>query len=245
MIRALIVDDEPLARQRIGDLLREHADFVVAGEADHGEQAIDHILALRPDVLFLDVQMPGLTGFDVIDAVGPEAMPYMVLITAFDVHAIRAFEVEALDYILKPFDDLRFGRALDRVRRMKHAEANAQRPGALLPTFALPRLVARAAGRRRIIDWDEIDCVCAAGNYAEVHTGSQVTLIDGPLTALAERLPSELFARIHRSAIVRLDRIADLRLEPHGDGVVTLISGIEHRVSRRYRAAIDRYLAQP
>lgn len=243
MIRTLIVDDEPLARQRIATLLDDHADFAIVGEAGHGEQAIDRIASLRPDLVFLDVQMPVVSGFDVIEAIGPTKMPYTVFVTAHDTHAIRAFEVEALDYVLKPFDDLRFGHVLDRVRRASSANDHAGRLDAALRKRAEPHLVARSGGRVRIIPWEEIDWIRSAGNYAEVHAGAQVMLVDLTLASLAERLPPETFARIHRSTIVRLDRIVQLRLEAHGDGLVTIGSGAELRVSRRYRVSIDRYLA--
>lgn len=244
MIRALIVDDEPLARQRIASLLGEHADFAIVGEAEHGEQAIEHIQALRPDVVFLDVQMPVVSGFDVVEAIGAEAMPHTVFVTAYDVHAIRAFEVEALDYVLKPFDDLRFGRVLERVRRAGNGEGRGVRLDAALRACAPPRLVARSGGRIRIVHWDDVDWIAAAGDYAEVHAGHQVLLVNETIGALAARLPPELFARVHRSTIVRLDRIVELRLEVHGDGVLKLAPGDELRVSRRYREAIDRYLGR-
>jgi two-component system LytT family response regulator len=242
VIRALIVDDEPLARRRIASLLQEHADFTIVGEAAHGEQAIDDIQALRPDVVFLDVQMPVVGGFDVVEAIGAEAMPHTVFVTAYDVHAIRAFEVEALDYVLKPFDDLRFGRVLDRVRRVRSGDASGARLAAAVRACAPKRLVARSGGRVRIVHWDDVDWIAAAGDYAEVHARGQVLLINETITALAARLPTEVFARVHRSTIVRLDKMAELRLEAHGDGVLKLASGSELRVSRRYRDAVDRFL---
>jgi len=241
MIRALIVDDEPLARERVALLLGEHADFLVVGEAGHGVQAIKCIRSLRPDVVFLDVQMPSMSGFDVVEAIGPEAMPHTVFVTAYDAYAIRAFEAEALDYVLKPFDDLRFGRVLDRVRRARNGEGL---PGAATRARPTQHLVARMGGRMRIVPWDEIDWIAAAGAYVEVHAGAQVLLVDDTISGLASRLPAALFARAHRSLIVRLDRIVEVKLDPHGDGTMLLTTGDELRISRRYRVAIDRHLGR-
>lgn len=243
MIRALIVDDEPLARRAVVAMLSAHADFEIVGEAGHGAAAVASIAALRPDLVFLDVQMPGMGGFDVIEAVGAEAMPLTVFVTAFDAYAVRAFEVQALDYVLKPFDDLRFGQVLDRVRRqLRMGEAQGARLQAMLD--AAPTLVARGHGGARLVRIDEIDWIGAAGDYAEVHAGERTLLLHESLASLEARLPGPAFARIHRSAIVRLDRLAEVRPGGHGDGLVRLHCGAELRFSRRYRQAIDRYLAR-
>ena len=237
MIRVLIVDDEPLARRRIVSLL--DGGFTVAGQAGHGAEAVDMICALKPDLVFLDVQMPEMSGFDVIAAVGLDAMPATVFVTAFDAYALRAFEVEALDYLLKPFDDDRFARVVARARHRLLS------PVGIAPVLAdQPRLVARSRGVTRVVHFDDIDWIAAAGDYAEVHARGRALLIDESLSALAARLPEAQFARIHRAAIVRLDRVRELRGAAHGDGTAHLACGTQLRVSRRFRAALDHYLSR-
>jgi len=244
MIRTLIVDDEPLARRRVGTLLRAQADFEVVGEAAHGASAIALIETARPDVVFLDVQMPEVTGFDVVQAIGVEAMPITVFVTAHDAFAVRAFEVQAIDYLLKPFGDGRFAQVVERVRRQ--VAAGSGRAGVLTSLLAsvprTPRLVARGNGVACIIPLEEVHWIGAAGNYAEAHTATRARLIDESLASLAARLPARDFARIHRAAIVRLDAIAEVRAGSHGDGALRLTSGVELRISRRYREAVWNYL---
>ena len=244
MIRALIVDDEPLARRRLRALLAGERDFEVLGEAGHGGAAIAAIEQLRPGVVFLDVQMPEMTGFDVIDAIGAGAMPVTVFVTAYDAFAVRAFEVQALDYLLKPFDDLRFARVLDRVRNaIKDGEAHGDRLGNMLGSFGrAPKLIARSYGTTRLIKLEEVDWIAAAGDYAEVHALGGTHLINESMASLEARLPKTEFARIHRSLIVRMDRVCEVRSGAHGDGTVRLSCGTDLRFSRRYREAIDNYL---
>ncbi|RSV33983.1 response regulator [Sphingomonas sp. ABOLE] len=246
MIRTLIVDDEPLARRAIRAPLDLQPDVEVIGEAGHGAAAIAAIEALRPDLIFLDVQMPEMTGFDVIETIGVDAMPLIVFVTAFDAYALRAFEAEAFDYLLKPFDDLRFGRVLDRVRRQLAAkDAHGDRLRSMLRTLGeAPKLVVRSHGSVRLVRLDEIDWIAAAGDYAEVHCNGRALLLGESMAALERSLPQEAFARIHRSAIVRLDRVAEIRSGAHGDGVLRLACGTELRFSRRYRQAIDAYLGR-
>ncbi len=244
MIRTLIVDDEPLARRRVATLLRAQPDFEVIGEAAHGASAIAQIETARPDLVFLDVQMPEVTGFDVVEAIGVEAMPITVFVTAHDAFAVRAFEVQAIDYLLKPFGDGRFAQVLERVRRQ--AASGSGPAGALTSLLAsvprTPRLVARGNGVARIIPLEDVHWIGAAGNYAEVHTAARALLIDESIASLAARLPAQAFARIHRAVIVRLDAIAEVRAGSHGDGALRLTSGVELRISRRYREAVWSYL---
>jgi two-component system LytT family response regulator len=245
MIRTLIVDDEPLARRHVATLLRTQLDFEIVGEAAHGASAIVQIETAKPDVVFLDVQMPEVTGFDVVEAIGVEAMPITVFVTAHDAFAVRAFEVQAIDYLLKPFSDGRFVQVLGRVRRQ--VAAGPERAGALTSLLASvprpPRLVARRNGVARIIPLEEVHWIGAAGNYAEVHTAGRAQLIDESIASLAARLPAQDFARIHRAVIVRLDAIAEIKRGSHGDGTVRLASGVELRISRRYREAVQAYLS--
>jgi two-component system, LytTR family, response regulator len=229
VIRTLIVDDEPLARTAIRSLLMEYEDFQIVAEAGHGDEAIRLIRQIRPDLVFLDVQMPGCDGLSVIECLG-SAMPASVFVTAYDQHAIKAFEADAIDYLLKPFDDRGFARVIARVRRRL---ADAAEPGFV---------VARLGGVRQIVSIMDIDRIHAADGYAEVFAHGRTYLIEDSLAALAERLPSDRFARIHRKTIVQLDRIREFRLRPHGDGELLLRCGALLRVSRRYRAPLDRHL---
>ena len=241
MIRTLIVDDEPLARRAVRTPLAAYDGFHVVGEAAHGAEAVAAIRTLRPDLAFLDVQMPEMDGFAVIDAVGADAMPLTVFVTAFDAYAVRAFEAEAIDYLLKPFDDQRFARVIERV--VRQIGAGDGHDGARPMLGLQARLVIRGQGAARLIRLDEIDWIAAAGDYAEVHVGGRTLLLHESLASLEARLPTAEFARIHRSAIVRLDRLVEVRAGAHGDGVVWLTCGAELRFSRRYRAPIDLYLA--
>ena len=241
MIRTLIVDDEPLARRAVRTPLAAHGGFEVVGEAGHGAEAVAAIRTLRPDLVFLDVQMPEMDGFAVMDAVGAEAMPLTVFVTAFDAYAVRAFEAEAIDYLLKPFDDLRFARVIERI--VRQIAAGGRHDGARSMLGVQARLVIRGHGGARLVRIDEIDWIAAAGDYAEIHAGGRILLLHESIASLEARLPETEFARIHRSAIVRLDRLVEVRAGTHGDGMVRLTCGMELRFSRRYRAPIDLYLA--
>ena len=244
MIRTLIVDDEPLARRRVRQLLAAEPDFELAGEAEHGRAAIEQIESLRPDLVFLDVQMPETTGFDVIEAIGVEAMPLTVFVTAYDAFAVRAFEVQALDYLLKPFDDLGFARVIGRVRKeVANGHDRATRMRSMFDSLGrVPRLVARSYGSTRFIALEDVDWIAAAGDYAEVHSKCATHLVNESIASLEARLPKTQFARVHRSLIVRLDRIEEVRPVSHGDGILALRCGTELRFSRRYRQAIDSYV---
>lgn len=244
MIRTLVVDDEPLARRHVTASLAGERDFEIVGEAEHGGAAITAIEHLRPDLVFLDIQMPEFGGFDVIDAVGVEKMPLTVFVTAYDAFAVRAFEVQALDYLLKPFDDLRFAKVLERVR---HAVGQGEVPGERMRTMLgqferSPKLVARSYGTARLIRLEEVDWIAAAGDYTEAHALGGAYLINESIASLQARLPKDEFARVHRSLIVRLDRITEVRSGAHGDGAIRLACGTDLRFSRRYRQAIDDYL---
>src|SRR5262245_36771487 len=216
--RALIVDDEPLARERISDLLQADEELEVVGECGDGQAAVAAIQHLKPDLLFLDVQMPKLDGFDVLEAVGPDAMPVAIFVTAYDRYALRAFEVHALDYLLKPFDRERFQHALQRAKqqleRQKSGELN-QRLVALLEDVKqqkpLDRLVIKSAGKVYFLRVEEIDWIEAAGNYLKLHVGDDTHLLREKMTTLESRLNAEQFLRIHRSTIVNVERIQELQ----------------------------------
>jgi two-component system LytT family response regulator len=245
----LIVDDEPLARDRIRELLDDE-DVVVVGEAEDGEAAIKCIETLEPDLVFLDVQMPGLSGLDVVEQVGAEAMPPVVFVTAYDQYAIQAFDVAAVDYLLKPFDDERFAEALQRAQRRiveresreatqtlrrLLAEHQGDRPdrerGDGDPPY-LERIAVQGRGQTRIVPVDDITHITADGSYAELHTPDTTHLIRERMKTLAERLDPNAFMRIHRSAIVCLDEVASILRGGGGDYAVRLRDGTRLSLSR-------------
>jgi two-component system LytT family response regulator len=243
-IRALIVDDEPLARDCIRLALAELPDIELAGECKDGEIAVRQIRRLAPDLVFLDVQMPGMNGFDVIQAVGSETMPPVIFVTAFDQHAIRAFDVHALDYLLKPFDDERLHEAVRHARSRIEDErigSLAERLTALLESRdtnekkELRRLAVRERERIRYVDIADVDYLTAEGNYVRLHIGQATHLVRLTLSAMERDLDAARFQRIHRSTIVNLDRVAELQPWGGGDYVAILKDKQKLRVSRTYR----------
>ncbi|HEU0014536.1 MAG TPA: LytTR family DNA-binding domain-containing protein [Longimicrobium sp.] len=248
-VRVLIADDEPLARRRIRDLLAHAPGAEVAGEAEDGDAAVRAIRSLRPDLVFLDVQMPGRTGLEVVREIGAEAMPATIFVTAYDQHALAAFEVAAVDYLVKPFDDERFEQAFRRARRRIELQEVGRLSGELLallqgaapapPAFAPPaapayleRIAVEMRGQVRVVPVGEIDYVVAAGPYAELHAGEKTYVIRERMQTLEERLDPALFFRTHRSIIVRLERVEALLRAPGGDYAVRLRGGARLKVSR-------------
>ena len=241
-LRALIVDDEPLARERIRALLAQDPDVSLAGECRNGKEAVKAIREERPDLVFLDVQMPGPDAFAVIQEVGPARMPAVVFVTAYDRYALKAFDVHAVDYLLKPFDAARFHEALRRARAQIDAAGRAEaerKLAALIRELSAAaggeRLAVRSAGRVSFVGVDEIDYVEACGNYVRLHCGGERHLMRETLSGLEGRLPARRFARIHRSTLVNLDRIKELQPLFHGDWAVVLRSGARLTLSRSYR----------
>ena len=247
MIRALIVDDEPPARRKLRNLLAREADFEVVGEAEDGVAAVEVIRAADPDVVFLDIQMPRLDGFGVIAEVGVEAMPLVVFVTAFDEHAVRAFEVQALDYLLKPFAPSRFQSLLTRLRQRIDQKPNDldERIEKLLATVRPPAaalrqiLVERGEGRQVLLAVAEIDLIRAEGNYLRFFAKGDEARKRGTLRDLEERLDPAQFIRLNRSEIVRLEAIRELQPWFHGDARVLLRDGTVLTWSRRYRARAE------
>jgi two-component system LytT family response regulator len=245
-IRALIVDDEPLARERIRMLLDQEHDVEIVGECGNGTDALRGIEKLALDLVFLDVQMPELTGFEVLDRLDAARMPVIVFVTAYDQYALKAFEVCALDYLLKPFDRERFGRALGRARaeleRRKSGQVNEQ----VLKLLAelnqskqyVEKLIVRAGGRVLFLRTDEVDWIEAAGNYVRLHAGKQDYLYRETMTKLEAQLNPERFARIHRSTIVNVERIKELQPWFRGDYQVVLREGQKLTLSRSYRSRL-------
>lgn len=245
-IRAVVADDEPPARAKLERWLAAAPGFEVVATASDGPEAVAAIAEHRPDVVFLDVQMPGLDGFGVVEAVGVEAMPLTVFVTAYDEHAVRAFEVEALDYLLKPFSPSRFQRVLERIRqRLEHPPGGlVERLEGLLATLArqgrpaprIARLLASKDDEREVIlSADEVDLFRAQGNYVDLHCRRGVFRRRDTLSRLEEGLDPDRFLRINRSEIVRLDAVAEIQEWFHGDKRVALADGTTLSWSRRYR----------
>jgi two-component system, LytTR family, response regulator len=257
-VRVLIVDDEPPARRTLADLVAADPEAVVAGECGSGAEAVEAIRRLAPDVVLLDVQMPELDGFGVLAALAPAEIPLVVFVTAYDRYAVRAFEIHALDYLLKPFDDERFaaalGRAKEAIRRRevdeigrRLAELLAERRGEAAGAepagdAPLKRLLIRGGGRVVLLPVEEIDWIEAADYYARVHAGGVRHLIRESLSALEEKLDPARFARVHRSAIVNLDRVRELRPLFKGNCLVVLADGTELPLGRARRASVESLL---
>lgn len=248
-IRALIVDDEPLARDRLRKLLDEAPAVTVVGEAEDGPEAVTAIREKDPDLVFLDVQMPGMSGIDVIEEIGREALPVTVFVTAYDQYAIKAFDLSAVDYLLKPFDDERFERALRRARRQIESQEDdaisdrllrllRERDPSLLDEADardepyLERIAVQGQGKARIVPVDTLTHITADGSYAELHTGDDTYVIRERMKTLAARLDPDEFVRVHRSAIVRLDEIELILRGGGGDYAVRLKEGTRVSVSR-------------
>ncbi len=243
----LIVDDEAPARRRIRDLLEGETDFRIVGEARNGSEALGQITRLRPRVVFLDVQMPEMDGFEVVRSLPPGPLPLVVFVTAYDEYALDAFEVSALDYLLKPFDASRFRKTLDRVRQsLTEAEASRLAEGLervlgrLEADRGLPsRFLAKSRGRIHFVKPEDIDWIEAASNYAELHVGEDSYLVRETLDAMEGKLDPENFIRIHRSRIVNIDRVREIHPWEHGDYAVVLENGVRLRMSRRYKGNLD------
>ena len=231
-LRVVIVDDEPLARQRIEDLLAKEPNVEIAGIARDGNEAVNVIRDLRPDLVFLDVQMPGRTGVEVAEELGTDSMPATIFTTAYEHFALKAFDVAAIDYLVKPFDDERFAQALARARK-----AIATQPAP--KSEYLERIPVESRGQIRVVPVALIDYITASGPYAELHIGDRTFAIREKMQTLEEKLDPAVFFRIHRSAIVRLDRIDTLLHAAGGDYAVRLKDGTELSVSRSRREELE------
>ena len=245
-IRVLIVDDEPGARRRIDRLLKVETGFEVVGQAGTGEKALALIREKKPDLVFLDVQMPKMNGIDVVRNMGAAEMPAVVFVTAYDQYAVKAFELAALDYLMKPFDDERFEQTLSRVKA-NIGQTNGDLENkfdSLLQTFQkqlgrqpeenryIERIAVELRGQLRIVPVEQIDFITASGNYVDLHLGEEKLLVREQMQNLESKLSPKLFYRIHRSSIVRLDEIEHLIVNPGGDYAVRLRSKKLLKVSR-------------
>jgi two-component system LytT family response regulator len=251
-MKILIVDDEPLARERILDLLAGDTEIEVVGECGDGLSAVAEIERHQPDLLFLDVQMPELDGFGVLEAIDETKAPVIIFVTAYDQYALRAFEVHALDYLLKPFDRERFDKALQRAKHQiarEGAGAVNQELVALLADLKarpkpLERLVIKSGGRVFFLRAEEIDWIEAAANYVKLHVGKESHLLRETINGLAAKLDPDKFLRIHRSTIINLERVKELQSWFHGDYVVILKDGTQLTSSRNFREQLHKLLGK-
>lgn len=262
-LRILIADDEPLARRRLADLVQRQSGAEVVGQVGNGREAVEAIHRLRPDLVFLDVQMPGLTGPEVVRAVGPERMPVTIFVTAYDEYALDAFEVAAVDYLLKPFEDERFETAFRRSvesLRQRRSQEIWERLACLVdgrrltreatprdePARPLERLPVERRGRTFLIPVRDVEWIAAEGAYVRLHTpggrGPRSHLVRDSLKRLETVLDPERFVRVHRSAMVQAPRVRELRPLFHGELELVLESGATVKLSRSYRDRIDRLL---
>jgi two-component system LytT family response regulator len=262
-IKTLVVDDEPVARAGVRKLLRADDDIVVVGEAGNGRAAIRLIEELQPDLVFLDIQMPELNGFEVLEAVGTQRIPAVVFVTAYDQFALRAFEAQALDYILKPFEDERFlavlGRAKEQVRRSRTSDLG-DRLEALLSAYAthnsgssssaapatgfLTRILVRDSGTVTFQPVDGIDWIEAADYYAKLHVGDRVELVRYTMNELERQLDPRRFVRVHRSAIVNVLRVKEIRVDYQNHHVIVLRSGTRVPLSRSRKEILEEVLSR-
>lgn len=255
-IRALVVDDELLGRQIIREMLADHTEVELIGECVNGHEAIAAIREHEPDLIFLDVEMPEINGFEVLEAIRAEQpaerMPLVIFVTAYDQYAVRAFEVHAFDYLLKPFDRERFESSLQRAKAQTSRQKNGdydQRILALLEELKaeskyLERLVIKAEGRVFFLDTDDIYWIEAEGNYVRVHNGKKSYLLRETVSSLESQLDPKKFVRIHRSAIVTIDRIQELQPWFHGEYRVILQNGTQLTLSRNYRENLQKALGK-
>jgi len=265
-VRVLVVDDEPLGRLLIEDLLRHDASAEIVGTAADGAAAIEAIRSLRPDLVFLDVQMPGKTGLDVVREIGPDAMPATIFVTAYDQYAIQAFDVAAVDYLIKPFDDERFEQAFERARRLLRLEGmdrlreqlvavltgtSPGASGAASPAAPatparqyLERIAVESHGKLESVPVADVDYIVARGPYARLQVADRRYVIRATMQDLEEQLDPRKFMRVHRSIIVRLDLVEALERTRRGEPEVLLMGGVRLRVSRSRRQGLERWLGR-
>jgi two-component system, LytTR family, response regulator len=251
--RVLIADDEKAARLRMLDLVSRQPNTEVVGLASNGKEAVELIRSERPDIAFLDIQMPGQDGFKVMEQIGSDAMPLTIFVTAYDQFAVHAFEVQAVDYLLKPISDARFDQAFRRAKeQLKKREDTG---GELLPSNAqvetsdspnyLERIILRVNGTLKLLETEEIDWVEAAGVYVNLHLGPKVYLHRSSIAYLADHLDPNKFIRVNRSALVNTQRVRELRPRTHGEFTLILKDGTELSLNRSYRTRFESWLRQP
>jgi two-component system, LytTR family, response regulator len=250
-LRVLIVDDEPLARDGVALCLESHADVTIVAACENGSEAIRAIREHSPDLVFLDVKMPGLTGFDVIESIGVERMPPVIFLTAYEEHALRAFRVAAIDYLLKPIDAGRLGKALERARTsiaqrqlLKRSQelssvldSVVKRAGSIAPDRE-DRIAVRSGGNIHFLPPQEITWVEAAGDYVTIHTSAQQYVVREAMREMEQRLSPHRFQRVHRGHLVSLSKIRELEINESGDSEIVLDTGTRLKVGRAYKDAL-------
>jgi len=256
-LRALVVDDEEPARSILRDLLSADPEIELVGECVNGNEAVEKIRTQLPDLVFLDIQMPGLDGFGVLDQLRPQELPVIIFVTAYDQYAVQAFEVHALDYLLKPFDDERFAEAVTRAKATLHSreveKVSEKLVGLIQDRRAQDsegrngspnRLMIRSSGRVYFVKTEDIDWIEAADYYARIHAGGRSHLLRESLSSLEKKLDSEHFARVHRSAIVNMDRVKEMRPLFKGSYALILEDGTQLKLSRQRRAELEDRLSR-
>jgi len=246
-IAVMIVDDEPLARHGLREIFEEEKDIVIIAESSDGEEAVEHIKKYKPDVLFLDIQMPEMNGFDVVKSLKAEELPLVVFVTAYDEYAIKAFSANALDYILKPYDAERIHSSLHRVRemiRLKQTASYSERMMEALKSFQststyIERISIRSAGKIYFVNIEEILWIEAAADYIYIHTKNGKHTTRETIGTIELQLDPSKFIRIHRSSIVNLNAVRELQPEHHGDYTAILDQGIKLTVSRKYKEKLS------
>jgi two-component system LytT family response regulator len=246
-IRALVVDDEPLAREMIREMLESDSEVEIVGECVNGREAVEAIKSSAPDIVFLDIQMPEIGGFDVLESLDSNSHPYVVFVTAYDQYAVRAFEVHALDYLLKPFDRERFEGAWQRAKSQIKTDRTSRRDQDILALLEelkagpryLERLVIKNGGRVFFLHVQDIHCIEAEGNYVRVYDHQKGYLLRETISSLEEQLDPKQFLRIHRSAIVKIDRIKEMQPWFHGEYRIIMENGKQLALSRNYRANLQ------
>jgi two-component system LytT family response regulator len=248
----LIVDDETLARERIRDMLDADPDVEVLADCSNGQEAVEAIKRHSPDLVFLDVEMPGMDGFAVLEALQPSTLPVIIFVTAYDQYAVKAFEVYALDYLLKPFDKERFEKALVRAKAHIQHEKSEHLTERILSALEeiktkpvhLERMVIKMNGHVFFVKTEEIDWLEAEGNYVRLHAGKESYLLRDTISALESQLDPKRFVRVHRSAIVNVDRIQELQPWFHGEYRIILREGVQLTLSRSYREKLHELLGR-
>ena len=249
-MKALIVDDEPLARRGVAVRLKKFKDIEIAGECGDGLAAVEKILELSPDLVFLDIQMPGMDGFEVLRALPAKNLPHIIFLTAHEQHALRAFEVHALDYLLKPVDDDRFLAAVERARKLNDSASRIRMSDRILRMLGgdsakyASRFFVRTGSRLQVVHVEDIIWIGAAGDYAELHVRGRSHLLRESMNSLEQKLDPADFLRIHRSKIVRTDSIVELSAVENREYVIKLADQSLHRSSRTHAGKLDRWLKE-
>jgi two-component system LytT family response regulator len=246
-IRALVVDDEPLARAMIREMLESDSEVEIVGECANGREAVETIKSAAPDIVFLDIQMPEIGGFEVLESLDSNAHPYVIFVTAYDQYAVRAFEVHALDYLLKPFDRERFEGAWQRAKSQIKLNRTSRRDQDIIALLEelkagpryLERLVIKNGGRVFFLHVQDVHCIEAEGNYVRVYDNQKGYLLRETISSLEEQLDPKQFLRIHRSAIVKIDRIKEMQPWFHGEYRIIMENGKQLALSRNYRANLQ------